>query len=526
MIQYADRGLSRVFTKSKKMVRFLKFLSVFVFVVNVVAGAFCADIPVGTSSRDCDNSNNGIGVNTSTNTAALRADWIANTIGISWYNGDQQVSGVSSCTYDGTFNVPSAPTKTGYVFDGWLLTALPSAYTRLAYLESTGTQCIDTGVTLSSDNIVYKWAALDNSTNSGTTLFGSEGGSPKTYSDPLYGNKTGRKVYIGSGSTVNTTASSTVGYYVSSDNAFHTWSFVIRPDNTLYLVKDGTALSTVSWGGSLNKSVTAALFCNHSGSNFTEKSWAAFKYFKIYDNNNLVFDGIPARRNSDGVLGMYDTVSKTFLTNVGSGTFTAGPDILVPSNYTQLEYIASTGAQYIDTGVTLTSDNVVYEWEGRDDKTSGSATLFGGETSSGNKYTGLLYGNVASRKAYIGSTGGINTMNYVSSAGEFYTWVFSINSDHTASLSKDGNTVANVSWSGSLNKTQTIALFANHNGSNYAEKNSAAFKYFKIYDNNNLVFDGIPARRNSDDELGLYDTVTGEFFINAGTGTFTAGPDL
>ena len=504
------------------MVRFFKFLSVFVFVVNIITAAFGADIAIGESSRDCDSGSNGIGATPSV--ARLAAEWIPNTISLSWYNGGDIVSGQSSCTYDTSFSVPSAPTKTGYVFDGWLLTALPSAYTRLAYLESTGTQCINTGVTLSSDNIVYKWAGLDNSTSNGTSLFGSESGG--TYNDPLYGNKTGRKVYIGSGSTVNPTANSTVGYYVSSDDAFHTWSFVIRPDNTLYLVKDGTALSTVSWGGSLNKSVTVALFCNHSSSNFTEKSSAAFKYFKIYDNNNLVFDGIPARRNSDGVLGMYDTVSKTFLTNVGSGTFTAGPDILVPSSYTQLQYIASTGAQYIDTGVTLTSDNVVYEWEGRDDRTSGSATLFGGETSSGNKYTGLLFGNVASRKAYIGSTGGINTMNYVSSAGEFYTWVFSINSDHTASLSKDGNTVANVSWSGSLNKTQTIALFANHNGSNYAEKNPAAFKYFKIYDNNNLVFDGIPARRNSDDELGLYDTVTGEFFTNAGTGTFVAGPDL
>ena len=30
---------------------------------------------------------------------------------------------------------------------------------------------------------------------------------------------------------------------------------------------------------------------------------------------------IPALRNSDGVPGMFDTVSKTFYTNVGTGTF-------------------------------------------------------------------------------------------------------------------------------------------------------------------------------------------------------------
>ena len=36
---------------------------------------------------------------------------------------------------------------------------------------------------------------------------------------------------------------------------------------------------------------------------------------------------IPARRNSDNAIGMYDTVSGTFKENAGTGTFTAGPDV-------------------------------------------------------------------------------------------------------------------------------------------------------------------------------------------------------
>jgi len=46
---------------------------------------------------------------------------------------------------------------------------------------------------------------------------------------------------------------------------------------------------------------------------------------KIYQARDLVGDFIPARRNSDGVLGMYDTVTQTFLTNGGTGDFIAGP---------------------------------------------------------------------------------------------------------------------------------------------------------------------------------------------------------
>lgn len=35
-------------------------------------------------------------------------------------------------------------------------------------------------------------------------------------------------------------------------------------------------------------------------------------------------DLIPARRKSDGVLGMYDIIRNTFYTNIGSGTFSYG----------------------------------------------------------------------------------------------------------------------------------------------------------------------------------------------------------
>lgn len=46
----------------------------------------------------------------------------------------------------------------------------------------------------------------------------------------------------------------------------------------------------------------------------------------------------------------------------------------------------------------------------------------------------------------------------------------------------------------------------------------------KIYDeNNNLIHNLIPTERTSDGELGLYDTLTDKFYTNAGTGTFEKG---
>ena len=48
----------------------------------------------------------------------------------------------------------------------------------------------------------------------------------------------------------------------------------------------------------------------------------------------------------------------------------------------------------------------------------------------------------------------------------------------------------------------------------------------KIKKDSSLVRDFIPAKRTSDNAIGLYDLVSNSFFGNAGTGTFTAGSEI
>ena len=45
---------------------------------------------------------------------------------------------------------------------------------------------------------------------------------------------------------------------------------------------------------------------------------------KIYDDGVLVRDFIPCSRKSDGLIGLYDTVTKEFYTNAGTGEFIGG----------------------------------------------------------------------------------------------------------------------------------------------------------------------------------------------------------
>ena len=54
-----------------------------------------------------------------------------------------------------------------------------------------------------------------------------------------------------------------------------------------------------------------------------------FKLFscQIYDGNNKIRDFIPAKRNSDNVIGLYDKLNNKFYTNSGTGTFLSGKEI-------------------------------------------------------------------------------------------------------------------------------------------------------------------------------------------------------
>jgi len=105
-----------------------------------------------------------------------------------------------------------------------------------------------------------------------------------------------------------------------------------------YLVVNGASQSS-GWYADYVGNRNAYLFATNRG----DTTWAGgdtkIYYFKMYNGNNLVRDFIPAKRNSDGVLGMYDTVSNTFFTNAGSGDFIAGYGI-ASTSYVQGMYEA------------------------------------------------------------------------------------------------------------------------------------------------------------------------------------------
>lgn len=200
-----------------------------------------------------------------------------------------------------------------------LVYSIPDEYTKINYLASTGTQYINTGIKLTSNDVIYEWEGRDDSTT-GSSLFGSEhpiaGG--RAFTGILYGaNNKSRTCWIGH------TNDMSIGYS-SSDNKFHKWSLNISSNHTVYLVKDGTKLTEKTWTGDLARKYNIDLYCNSTNGNPSQHARVAYKYFKITDNGAVVFWGIPVKRNSDGVLGMYDLITKQFFVNKGTGSFVEG----------------------------------------------------------------------------------------------------------------------------------------------------------------------------------------------------------
>jgi hypothetical protein len=82
---------------------------------------FATGIGANDTTASCDNETLG----QTSGTANVEIDWQPNTINITWYNDDTQLtvqSSAQSCVYDDDLYLPSTqPTKTGYTFKGWTI---------------------------------------------------------------------------------------------------------------------------------------------------------------------------------------------------------------------------------------------------------------------------------------------------------------------------------------------------------------------------------------------------------------------
>ena len=198
-----------------------------------------------------------------------------------------------------------------YEFNGG--SAVPAGYTRVEYVQSGGSSYIDTGYT------------FENNT------------TPKLVIDTLYTAFSGWNMHGVSGSAFGgpNVGVSSDGYLAAATNGDKK-STVKAATNTRYLfnldIPAGTfSVTNVSTGETLvnmtgmtttNRSGTKPtfkLFGYESTNNSIVKNRSRIYSAKLYDNGVLVRNYIPVKYNN--VCGLYDTVSKTFLSSATNTPF-------------------------------------------------------------------------------------------------------------------------------------------------------------------------------------------------------------
>lgn len=190
--------------------------------------------------------------------------------------------------------------------------ALPSGYTRLEYIEGTGTQYIDTAYFPCELTRVVT-AIMPTSGNTTNGVFGGRtDNNAATFS-----------LWCLNG--VFRTDFDTNSQHVTTDVKVET-GVRIEVDKDRGTTKLGSKTFTQTGVGfrAANSMHVFAVNPDGSGPRYFR---GRIETFSIYESGLLKHELVPARRASDGSVGMYDTVGGTFLANSGTGAFKAGPEV-------------------------------------------------------------------------------------------------------------------------------------------------------------------------------------------------------
>ena len=187
---------------------------------------------------------------------------------------------------------------------------LPDGYTQLEYIESTGTQYIDTGLGGSSD---YITTVIALATGNGIAVFGSNGGNGFSLTLNLNGVCYWRSIgirYDSQGIDITKPCK-----YVCANRSFY--------------INDTAVTATLTDSGFITGSKTVLLFgTNREEGEPNLSASKIYKYeVKSASSGAVLINFVPAKRNSDGAIGMYDLVTNSFFENGGTGTFIAGAEV-------------------------------------------------------------------------------------------------------------------------------------------------------------------------------------------------------
>ena len=372
----------------------------------------------------------------------------------------------------------------------------PDNVEQLEYIESTGTQYIDTGV-FPSNNLKINIKACYTNSNSSYML-----GSDNAYNAGIHIRLDSKYIGIFGGSIMNTGVVSQVNVPVT----------ITLQNNKIYVDGQQKGSGTTQDVSKYSKS-SIYVFCTHRGGEAKYNASMRLYELQMYDGDTLIRDFIPILDEND-VAYLYDKVEEKFYYNSGTGTFNYKKKDSQNMQLTKVNYIESTGTQYIDTGVkpsNSTKVDIKFMYNSLNGFVYGSRTSSSG--SDAHEFiinaSGLVFPQFDGQHSEVSSS--------YNKIGEEY-----ILSNSQSGAYINGNLIKSYNTATFSSKHSMFLFGLNQNGTVEYRKFIGRLYYCKIYNGDTLVRDFVPVIDGSNIAC-LYDKVEKKCYYNVGTGTFSYG---
>jgi hypothetical protein len=265
------------------------------------------------------------------------------------------------------------------LFGGCEQRNLPSGHQQLDYLQGDGTAYIETDVEPTNNTgmkIVFEYGSSDSAATSGiytntsprqdTLFISTNTGSVDT--SPVF--------CAHRGATLNSNSD-----YSEAPVSGKTYTININYKNSGTMGIEGFAQTPVGTEDALSNKVLLFARLNYSNNNITA-STDKIKYVEFTEGTEVIRKYYPDSYNNE--LGLYDTITNTFLTNKNSsGTFTAGADVTTPSPDAPIDIVSNNGVVKVTTNLFDTES----DWNINSSCNPNTTPATFPNTSGGNRYT-------------------------------------------------------------------------------------------------------------------------------------------
>lgn len=222
---------------------------------------------------------------------------------------------------------------------------------------------------------------------------------------------------------------------------------------------------------------------------------------------NRVNDALIYLRDLFGGFGFSADIKLPVITDVTPGTIEPGESRL-PDGYTELEYIESSGTQYIDTGFKPNQDTKI------EVKFQTEQAQQGGICVAATAWVNNGFGIFVDTSLY-----GNSNLGVVNHGPEPITCVLDKNTLY------QGESVIGQFNASEFQVSYNLFILAWNQSNSPVEFTVGKLYSCKIHDNDVLIRDFIPCK-NPLGSIGLYDLENDLFYGNSGTGKFIAGPEI